>query len=161
MCERAYGGSMRNKYSNVVIEVSLDEGCLENLLSLKRSPIFKNAEQVSLVSVYNDSMVNLLPCNIVNKEDFDEIKSVLESRLSELRDELIPSDVDPARWHVEVILSKDVKHCAIEFLRNRKADLAITSTRGHQGITGIFKDSFAFYLVQHAPCDVYVIRPVH
>ena len=152
---------MKDRYKNVVIDVSLADGSLESMLHLKNSPILANAENVHLVSVYNDKLAKYLPCSIVNKEDFNEVEKYARSRMEELKDELKPSDADPARWHVDVVFNNDIKHIAVEFLRNHQADLAVTSTRGHQGINGIFKDSFAFYLVQHAPCDVYVVRPVH
>ena len=152
---------MKDKYKRVVIDVSLADGSLESMLALKSSPIIQNAESVQLLSVYNDKLAKYLPCSIVNKEDFQEVEQYARSRMEELRDELMPSDADPAQWPIEVVFNNDIKHVAIEFLRNHQADLAVTSTRGHQGIQGIFKDSFAFYLVQHAPCDVYVVRPVH
>ena len=152
---------MKNSYDNVVIEASIENGSLDNLENLKNSPLLKNAKNVSIVSVYNEKMAKYLPCHIVDKKDFNEIQQSIEVILKDLRDKIIPVDANPAHWHVEVIFNNDVKHMAVEFLRNRNADLAIISTRGFQGISGFFEDSFAFYMVQHAPCDVHVLRPIH
>ncbi|MCO4795082.1 MAG: universal stress protein [Bacteriovoracaceae bacterium] len=152
---------MKGKYESVVIDVSLDDTCSDQLLSLKGSPVLKNASHVYIVSVYNESMKECLPSNIVDPKDFDEIGKFAKAKLEDLKMELLPSGVESSSWHTEVVFNNDSKRVALEYLNERKASLAITATRGEQGISGVFKDSFAFYLVQHAPCDVYVVRPVH
>lgn len=152
---------MKGKYESVVIDVSLEEGCFDQLMSLKDSPVLKNANHVYIVTVYNESMKGSLPSHIVDPTDHEEITNFAKSKMEDLKMELLPSGVGSESWHTEVVFNNDTKRVALEYLTERKANLAITATKGEQGISGVFKDSFAFYLVQHAPCDVYVVRPVH
>lgn len=152
---------MKGKYESVVIDVSLEEGCFDQLMSLKDSPILKNANHVYIMTVYNEKMKASLPSHIVDHSDHDEISKYAKAKMEDLKMELLPSGVGSESWHTEIVFNNDTKKVALEYLKERKANLAITTTRGEQGITGFFKDSFAFYLVQHAPCDVYVVRPVH
>ncbi|TNF29591.1 MAG: universal stress protein [Deltaproteobacteria bacterium] len=152
---------MKNKYESVVIDVSLEEGCFDQLMSLKNSPILKNANHVYIMTVYNEKMKACLPSHIVDSTDHGQITEYAKAKMEDLKMELLPSDTNSESWHTEIVFNNDAKRVALDYLKERKAELAITATRGEQGITGFFKDSFAFYLVQHAPCDVYVVRPVH
>lgn len=152
---------MKGKYKNVVIDVSLEESCVDQLMSLKNSPVLRNADQVFIVTVYNETMKSCLPVELIDHTDLEQIEKYAKSRLEDIKLELLPDGVDSSGWYTEVIFNKDAKRVALEYLTERKADLAVTTTRGEQGISGFFKDSFAFYLVQHSPCDVYVVRPVH
>lgn len=152
---------MKGKYESVVIDVSLEEGSFDQLMSLKDSPVLKNASHVYIMTVYNESMKACLPSHIVDPTDLDEITKFAKAKMEDLKMELLPSGVGSESWHTEIVFNNNTKKVALEYLKERKANLAITTTRGEQGITGFFKDSFAFYLVQHAPCDIYVVRPVH
>lgn len=50
------------------------------------------------------------------------------------------------------------KEKVIEYLKEVKADLVITATRGKHGIEGLFSSSFTDHLVKHAPCNVLTLR---
>lgn len=152
---------MKHYYKHIVIDVPLDPESLKQIFSLNHSPLFLKAKKVTLLTIYNEKMSNELPSHIVDKHDFPDIENHILSLLEEVKKNLIPSDVDPLSWKTVCLFNADTKRVSVEFLQEQKADIAIVATRGEQGIEGLFKDSFTFYLVESAPCDVYVIRPVH
>jgi nucleotide-binding universal stress UspA family protein len=45
------------------------------------------------------------------------------------------------------------------YLKEVKADLVVTATKGKHGIDGFFSSSFTDYLCKFSPCDVLVMRP--
>ena len=50
------------------------------------------------------------------------------------------------------------KEGMIRYLKEHNADLAITLTKEKHGLAGYFSSSFTDHLVDHAPCNVFVIR---
>ena len=46
----------------------------------------------------------------------------------------------------------------VSFIKEKKADLIVTATRGKHGIEGLFSSSFTDYLCKFSPCDVLVMR---
>ena len=153
--------SMKHHYDHVVIDVPMDEEGHEQIQYLKNSPILKSAKHVTLHTIYNDSMGVELPAHIVDKNKFPEIEEHILSRLEDIKTALMPADADSRSWSTKCTFNAEPKRIAVEYLQESKADLAISATRGEQGIRGLFKESFAFYLIEYAPCDVYVIRPIH
>jgi nucleotide-binding universal stress UspA family protein len=67
----------------------------------------------------------------------------------------------------ELPYEQKISHCSfdsspkegmVSYLKEHKADLAIVLTREKHGLTSYFSSSFADHLVDHAPCNVLVIR---
>jgi hypothetical protein len=63
--------------------------------------------------------------------------------------------------------SKKAQHCnfdenpkegMVRYLKEHDADLAISFTREKKGLSGYFSSSFTDHLVDHAPCNVLVLR---
>lgn len=148
---------MRNTYNNVVIEVSLDPVHLLRIKDLVNSPMLKNAKNVHIVNVFDKCQANFLPISI-DKKDLESVEEFVSSILEDLKEELLPTGADSENWIVHSFFSSDSKIKSREYLRQIKADLVITSTRGEQNTSGLFCDSFSYYLVSNAPCDVYVLK---
>jgi nucleotide-binding universal stress UspA family protein len=150
---------MKESYDNVVIDVSIEKTQLELVKYLKNSPILRCAKNVHLVHIYNETCDEFLPVNIRNC-DKKEIEAFISSTLTDLRDEIKPEG-STGQWFTQTLFHADVKLHSIDFLKEVSADLVVSATRGQHGPSGFFKDSFTYFLVEHAPCDVYVLRPVH
>ena len=151
---------MKSEYKSVVIEVSLDKDCLQMLKHLKNSPVLENAKKVTLLHVYNDKTDIHLPMDLKNKHDKTEVETAIKKAMNQVRDEIVPTG-DCDHWFTQVIYHSDAKLETLQFLKQVAADLVVVATRGNHGATGVFKDSFANYLMEYSPCDVYVLRPVH
>lgn len=152
---------MKSKYKTVVIDVPMDDESVEQLMCLKDSPILDNANQIFLLTVYNDMMGHELPAWIVNKNDFPNIEKYVHDRLEDIMQELCPNEDQQRKWATRCLFNGDPKQATLDFLEEVKADLTISATRGEQNLFGVFKKSFSSHLIETAPCDVYVVRPVH
>ena len=150
---------MKEKYTSVVIEVSMEDSLLDQLKYLQNSPILKFADQVHFIHIYNDQSDTKFPVNIDSKSN-SEVEKYISDKLKGLMDDLKPDDVK-GEWFFKVLFHSDYKLHTLQFLKEVKADLVVLATRGEQGIQGMFKDSLSFYLAENSPCDVYILRPVH
>jgi nucleotide-binding universal stress UspA family protein len=146
-------------YKNVVIDVSLDPDMMEQLLSLKDSPILCCVENVHLINIYNKKEEKYLPFSIKNFDDLDEVETFVKAELEKLskRYEFKPE----VKIHIHPLLSNDAKLDTVKYLENCSADLVITATHGKTQVEGLFRDSFNSYLLENSPCDIYSVRPVH
>ncbi|GAB4018168.1 MAG: hypothetical protein Fur0010_19200 [Bdellovibrio sp.] len=151
---------MKTSYDSVVVEVSLEKDCMKSLMSLKDSPVLFNAKKVTFLHVYNQNTEADLPFDIKNMNDKSEVEKVIKQKMNDLKHKIAGQET-PASWFTQVIYHSDAKLETLEFLKQVSADLVVVATRGGHGATGVFKNSFASYLVEYSPCDVYVIRPVH
>ena len=144
---------------NIVISVSMDEGLIEELSELKNFNLLKSADNIHLIHIYNKKSKYKLPLS-VNHEDFEEVEKYVVDKLHAISDDLMPGhkNKDGDR-HSLCVFNGNEKIKILEYLKENQADLIIASTRGEQGLTGLFKDSFSFWLTEHAPCNVLIIRP--
>ncbi len=132
---------------------------MEEIFKLKDSEMLNKAENIYLVHIFNEKSKKHLPQEIQNK-DFTEIENYVIQKLHRLTDDLLPGHHNRSEErHSHCIFNINEKIKILDYLKEIKADLVISPTQGKQGIEGIFKDSFCFWLVEHAPCDVFVIRP--
>jgi nucleotide-binding universal stress UspA family protein len=147
---------MKERYESIVIDVSIDPAQLEQLRELKDNCFLKTAEKVHIVHIYNERSDKFLPLEI-GKTDKTAIERYINGELENLKKEI--SEDAKGEWFCQTLYNADAKLKSVDFLKEVNADLVILATRGLQGLEGVFKDSFAFYLVENAPCDVYVLRP--
>ena len=146
---------MKEKYENVIIEVSMNPALLEALRGLKNSPIVEDAKEVQLVHVANKSDECVLPVGI-DRNNSEEVDSYIDETLRDLMAYLKEGGDEKVKWSSTTIHNKDSKLSAVEYLKDVNADLVVTATRG--GRDCLFSDSFSCYLIGHSPCDVYVIK---
>lgn len=147
------------KFKNIVISVSLDKRCPEELSELKDSDLLSNADNIYLVHIYNDKSKKYLSGNI-NANNFEEVEDYIVKKLHGLTDHLVPGHFNKNNQrHSYCLFNSSAKIKILDYLKEIGADLIIASTKGEQGIEGFFTDSYCYWLVEHAPCDVLVVRP--
>ena len=146
------------KYEHIVVECSIEEKGIEQILTLKDSPILESAKKVTLLHIYSKDMEGFLPTSL-DKSNMDEVEKHVYSILEDIREKL-KGNIETCEWSEVCILSNDPKIKAIEHLKSTSADLVISATKGNHGITYYNRsDSFSYYLIENSPCDIYVIRP--
>ena len=149
---------MKN-FKNIAILVSLDEKHVKELSELKDSELLSHADNIYFVHIFSERSKKDLPLS-VDSHDFEDVKHFVMDRLKELCTELVPSHHNENdERHCHCLFNSSEKIKVLDYLEEVKADLVITSTKGEQGLEGVFKESFSFWLVEHAPCDVLVVRP--
>ena len=149
---------MDSVFKNVVIEVSFDETLYDQLKSLRGNSTLVTAEKVHLVHVYNNKAGDKFPMGI---DDRDKMIAYMDEKLNSLKCELLPESANEDSWYTKILMNSDIKLETLKFLDEVEADLVVTATRGSGGSPVVFDDSFSSYLLQHSPCDVLVVRPVH
>lgn len=143
-----------SKFQNVVVELSCEKELFDRFKSLGGNPIIEQAENVHLISVFNEKQKNYLPLNIETAEDIEEYFKNLHSEI-----ESILSKGSGAKFTSHLHLNANSTIDAVDFLKEIKADLVVTATRGDSGVKGVFQNSFTEFMVENSPCDIYVIRP--
>ena len=151
---------MRHKYKTVVIEVSLDPKTIDQILTLKRSPILENAYSIHFVHIYNSELKPRYLELSEGKTDFEAIEKCVLDKLEEIKNEIIAGLDVIGYSKTHCIFDRNVKLKAIQYIKEINADLVVAATRGMHGIEGMFTNSFSNFLVDHAPCDVHIIRPI-
>lgn len=111
-----------------------------------------------LVHIFTPEIRSHLPAQ-VNKKDDEAVNAFILRKMFEVV-ERVWGEPSPNWVDVEVLYHKEPKLRAVNYLRDEEADSCVVATRGEQGVSGIFKDSFAYFLVANAPCDVLILRPV-
>jgi hypothetical protein len=148
-----------NKIKNIVLSVNMDESSINEFRKLKNSQNLRAADNIHLIHIYNDKLKSNLPFS-VNPDDFSEIEAYVTDRLHELTDELLPGHVNKVGdRHSLCVFNASEKLEIINYLDKVGADLVIVSTRRVKGLEGLSNNSFSFWLVEHAPCNVLIIRP--
>jgi nucleotide-binding universal stress UspA family protein len=56
------------------------------------------------------------------------------------------------------VVHGDPRHVLVETARDERVDLVVVGSHGHSGIRRLVLGSVAAYVVQHAPCDVLVVK---
>lgn len=147
------------RFKNIVVSVSLDGKSAKELFELKNSDLLGNADNIYFIHIYNERSKKYLPSTI-DTNNFEEIENHVVQKLHELADELIHGHLNKSEQrHSHCLFNNDAKIKILDYLTRVKADLVIASTRGEQGLEGFFTDSYCNWLVEHAPCDVLVVRP--
>eukprot|EP00808_Paulinella_micropora_P007487 g34099.t1 len=59
---------------------------------------------------------------------------------------------------VETVTSLDAKEAALKFAKEKKVNMIYTGCRGLGMIQRMYMGSFSQYIVEHAPCDVLVVK---
>lgn len=146
---------MKEKYDNVVIEVSLNPILMDAIKDLKDSPIVQEAKEIHLVHVTNSGDSVNLPESL-DRRNRDEVDAYIDDVLEQLKEYLMEGCDESTRWSQCAIHNRDVKLSAVEYLKDVNADLVVTATRGMNEC--LYSDSFSCYLIGHSPCDVHVLK---
>jgi len=143
--------------AKTVIFMGPDEVHNEMFDHLLKDGFYNNTSTFVLVHVLNDKSRTHFPPGVDVKSD-SEVEKYINKQFDKFEEKFIDEKTKP---NVErmILLNKDTKLQAVNFLKDSGADSCVVATRGEQGVSGVFSESMAYYLVAHAPCDVLVIRP--
>lgn len=144
----------------IVIAVPIEENLLKPLRDWGRSFDFEHVECVHFVHVVKKN-ITPLEFGLVETPDaetYREMVPTLKNFLKEESKRILPSDY---HGQVEFLLTEDFnpEEEVIDLLNDMGATLIVVATRGKHGLDGLFHKSFTEYMVKHAPCDVFVVRP--
>ena len=81
------------RFKNVVISVSLDSKCLEELLELKKSDILTYADNIYFVHIYGKESEVHVPEDVRN-HGYEEIEKFILQKLHSLAESLIPGHIN-------------------------------------------------------------------
>lgn len=143
--------------AKTVLFLGLNEILNETFGHYQTDGFFNPEGEFSLVHIFSPNSNEELPPNI-NAKNEDEVKAFINEKLGLVSHNLL-GDVPKDRIKIEILYHNEPKLRALNFLKESGADACVVATRGEQGVSGVFRESFAFYLVAHAPCDVLVLRP--
>ena len=144
------------EYKHIVIDVSLNPETSKRLEALKDHSIIKNAQEVFFLHVTDKKDEHFLPVTI-EKNDEKAYDEYVQKFIEDLKKEICQNFKGKAQ--TRVIHNSNTKLRSVQFLREVNADLVVVSTRGEQGVSNFFSDSFTFWVIQEGPCDVLVLKP--
>lgn len=141
----------------ILITLSTDEHLLPALYHWGQRFDWSHVDEVHFHhSVKKD--VSPLEFGLIETPDadaFELMKPHLEKFLREEAQKIIP-----AHFHPEIVfhLSRDFypDEETVSLLKKIRADMIVLAIHEKHGF---FQKSFASYMIKHAPCDVYVVRP--
>lgn len=148
---------MENKTVTVIFIGLYDilNECFDNFLH----DGFLNLEsKFHLVHILNKNSVKYLPTNIDVKVA-GEIEKYINNQMNKVSALLWGNQKVKPEVKKVILYHSEPKLKGINYLNDISANSCVVVTRGEQDIEGLFKNSFAYYLVAHAPCDVLVLRP--
>ena len=151
---------MKDGYSTVVIEVALDPATNDQLKSLANSSILKSAKKIYMMHVFSSDMKHYAPNLFKEMPNFEKTGEIINDELEGLKKTLFGESDILDKVETRFFFDKNVKIRAVEFLKSVEADLVIAATRGEHGIEGLFTSSFSYFLIDHSPCDVHILRPL-
>ncbi len=143
--------------AKTVIFMGPDEVHNEMFDHLLKDGFYNNTSTFVLVHILNDKSRENFPPSVDVKKD-SEVEKYINTQFDKFEEKFVDEATKPKVERM-ILLNKDTKLQAVNFLKESKADSCVVATRGEQGLSGMFTDSMAYYLVAHAPCDVLVIRP--
>ena len=139
----------------VIICVPMDENIQKDIFSgIQKLEWLKDSE-INFVHIFKtESFPYMLPPTVYPDEDQKvEIKKTIEEIFTGLTKDL-PYEHKTSYCGFD----SSPKEGMVSYLKEHKADLAIVLTREKHGFSSYFSSSFADHLVDHAPCNVLVIR---
>lgn len=144
----------------IVIAVPLEDELLAPLREWGRKYDFTHVSHIHLIHVVKKT-VTPLEFGLVESPDefsYHEMKPTLYKFLKDESSKIIPSDFK-GKLTFEVTKDFEPEAEVIDILKKLNADLIVVSTHGRHGFSAFFHSSFTDYMIKHAPCDVFVVRP--
>lgn len=148
--------SMRKKKKTVLF-LNIEELLEESFEHFVDDGLFNPDNYFILAHVFSPEIGEHLPPG-VDKKDPDAINSFILEKLNSVASK-IWDDPNPQWVEAEILYHQEPKLRAVNYLREVEADACVVATRGNQGVSNLFQESFAYYLVANAPCDVLILRP--
>lgn len=139
----------------VIICMPMDEELQNEIFAGLKKLDWLNDSELDFVHMFKEeSFPYMLPPTIYPDQDQKiEIRKTIEEIFIGLTKDL------PYKNMVHHCgFSESPKEGMVKYLKEHNADLAIAFTKEKHGLSGLFSSSFADYLVDHAPCNVLVLR---
>jgi len=143
--------------AKTVIFMGSEEIHNETFDHLLKDGFYNSTSTFVLVHILNDKSRASFPPSVDVRSDA-EVEKYINQQFDKFEAKFIDEKTKPTVERM-ILLNKDTKLQAVNFLKESEADSCVVATRGEQGVSGVFSESMAYYLVAHAPCDVLVIRP--
>ena len=143
--------------AKTVIFMGSEEIHNETFDHLLKDGFYNGTSTFVLVHILNDKSRTSFPPSVDVRSDA-EVEKYINQQFDKFEAKFIDEKTKPTVERM-ILLNKDTKLQAVNFLKESEADSCVVATRGEQGVSGVFSESMAYYLVAHAPCDVLVIRP--
>lgn len=141
---------MVDVYNKILVAIDGSEQSFEALKKAIEASI-KNEAKLFLITVINTSswstdaqIYQLL---------LSESKNMGEDTISKAKKQ-IPKDIE---YHTE-LLNGNPKSGIVQFAKENDIDLVILGATGKGAITRVLVGSTSAYVVNHAPCDVLIVR---
>lgn len=148
---------MSNK---IVIAIPLEEKLLTPLREWGKKFDFSHIEHVHFIHVVK---INITPLEFGLMENPDErtfleITPTLSKFLEDESKKILPNDYK-GKMTFEIERDSDPELETVEILKREDADFIVVSTHARHGLDSFLHSSFTEYMVKHAPCDVFVVKP--
>lgn len=144
--------------AKIVLFLGLDDILNNNFEHYLHDGFFNIGNEFHLVHILNHDDKGNFPAH-VNQDSDEEVEKFIHEKFDGVALKLWGDSSQKPQVKKSIIYHKEPKLCALNHLKDEGASSCVVVTRGEQGVEGVFKDSFAYYLVAHAPCDVLVLRP--
>lgn len=144
----------------IVVALPIEDSMLSPLYDWGKKFDFSHVESVHFIHVVKKN-ITPLEFGLVESPDDTTYKDMVPTIDKFMRDEarkILPSDFT-GKVEFQVTKDFDPQEEIIDILKSLKATLIVVATRGKHGLDGFFHTSFTEYMVKHAPCDVFVVRP--
>ncbi len=143
---------------NIALFLSGEEVADDSLLQYAHDGLFSGNNHFHLVHIVDEASLKSLPVN-VDPNDEEAVRNFYDEKFSAFSEKMSQQCEKGLQMKRHILFHNQAKLHALHFLKEIKADSCVLATRGEQGVEGIFAESFSYYLVAHAPCDVLVVRP--
>lgn len=144
----------------IAIAVPIEESLLGPFYEWGKNFDFSHVETVHLIHVVKKN-ITPLEFGLIESPDevtYKEMEPTIEKYLKDEARKILPAEF---KGRVQFHVTNDFhpEEEVIDLLKELKATLIVVATRGKHGFDSLFHSSFTDYMIKHAPCDVFVVRP--
>ena len=142
----------------IVLFLGLDDIINDNFEHYLHDGFFNLKNEFHFVHILDHDNKGSFPPS-VNTDDDSAVEKFINDKFDGVAAKLWGDSAEKPKVEKSIIYHQEAKLRALNYLKEKNADSCVVVTRGEQGVEGVFKNSFAYYLVANAPCDVLVLRP--
>lgn len=143
-----------------VLFLGLDDILNENFDHYLSDGFFNRTNHFVFVHILNNDAKKGFPPSVDINDD-KAVEKFVNDKFDKVEELLWADSQEKPQIEKAILFHSDPKLRALNYLKETDASSCVVVTRGEQGVEGVFRDSFAYHLVAHAPCDVLVLRPGH
>lgn len=133
-----------------IIVCSPKDRHLQKQLWSMNKAYFSTPCEVHFVHIFNGLLNEKISQETISAQIIENLKEIGTNILS---------GIQGVKVEYHCLFDPYPKRKMVDYLKESKADLVITSTSDKHGIEGLFMSSFTDYLLKFSPCDVLAVRP--